>query len=69
MGLDWTLISDIKIFDDSNDENVNILQQEINYLATRLEATLQYFKTKLDAGNLNFNDIVEKVDAAVQSAK
>ena len=63
------LISDIRVYDNANDENVNILQQEINYLATRLEATLQYFKTKLDAGNLNFNDIVDKVDAAVKSAK
>ena len=62
------LLSDIKIFDASNDENVNTLQQEINYLATRLQATLQYFQSKLDVGNLTFSDIIEKVDAAVDKA-
>ena len=62
------LLSDIKQFDNDNDNNVNILQQEINYLATRLQATLQYFQNKMNTVNLSFSDIIEKVDAAVVSS-
>ena len=44
------------------------LQQEINYLATRLQATLQYLGSWVSAGNLEMSDIQTKVDAAVSAA-
>ena len=44
------------------------LQQEINYLATRLQATLQYLESWVSAGNLEMSDIQSKVDAAVTAA-
>ena len=59
------LMSDVQGADQTIHNNINTLQQEINYLVVRLEATLQYLKKWINAGNLAMADIVTKVDAAV----
>ena len=61
------LMSDVQGADETIHTNINTLQQEINYLACRLEATLQYLKKWINAGNLAMSDIVTKVDAAVDA--
>lgn len=61
------LMSDVEGADETIHSNINTLQQEINYLAVRLEATLQYLKKWINAGNLAMADIVTKVDAAVDA--
>ena len=61
------LLADVQGADSTINSNINTLQQEINYLVVRLEATLQYLKKWINAGNLAMADIISKVDAAVDA--
>ena len=61
------LLADVQGADTTITNNINTLQQEINYLVVRLEATLQYLKKWINAGNLAMSDIITKVDAAVDA--
>ena len=61
------LLADVQGADTTITNNINTLQQEINYLVVRLEATLQYLRRWINAGNLAMADIITKVDAAVDA--
>ena len=61
----FALTADVNGADETIHNNINTLQKEINYLAARLEGTLEYLRQWSSAGNLVMSDIKTVVDGAV----